>query len=81
MPIFVCGYAVFSQAWSHTVFTWLNVAATITHVVKLDVATIQGRLLFEGVFITLKHLACSYYSIIIISVELKSVQVNFTIVC
>ena len=32
----------------HTVFTWLNAAATITIVVKLDAATIQGRLLFEG---------------------------------
>ena len=49
------------QAWSqfshvqckkflqeHTVFTWLNAVATITHVVKLDAPTIQGRLLFEG---------------------------------
>ena len=34
--------------WQLTMFTWLNTAATITHVVKLDAATIQGRLLFEG---------------------------------
>ena len=33
-----------------TIFTWLNAAAstTITHVVKLDAATIQGQLLFDG---------------------------------
>ena len=30
----------------HTVFTWLNAIATITHVVKLDAATNEGRLLF-----------------------------------
>ena len=77
----MCGYAIFSQAQSHTIFTWLNAVATITPVVKLDAATIQGWLLFEGVFVTLKHLACGCYSIIIISVELKNVQVNLTIVC
>ena len=27
----------------HTVFTWLNTAATISHALKLDVATIQGN--------------------------------------
>ena len=32
----------------HTVFTWLNTAATISHALKLDVATIWGWLLFEG---------------------------------
>ena len=37
MLVIIVGY-------SYTVFIWLNTAATITHVVKLDVATIQGRL-------------------------------------
>ena len=32
----------------NTIFTWLNATATITHVVKLDTATIQGWLLFKG---------------------------------
>ena len=37
----------------HIIFTWLNAVATITHIVKLDVATIQGRLLFEsGIYYT-----------------------------
>ena len=31
-----------------TVFTWLNAAATIRHVLKIDAATIQRRPLFEG---------------------------------
>ena len=31
-----------------TIFTWLNTTATTTHVVKLDAATIQGKLLFKG---------------------------------
>ena len=35
------------------IFTWLNVVATISDVSKLDVATNQGRLLFEdGVYYT-----------------------------
>ena len=29
-------------------FTWVNAATTTTHVVRLDAAIIQGRLLFEG---------------------------------
>ena len=37
----------FSQQ-THTVFTWLNAAATIRHVLKIDAATIQRRPLFEG---------------------------------
>ena len=32
----------------NTVFTWLNAAATIRHVLKIDAATIQRRSLFEG---------------------------------
>ena len=32
-----------------TIFTWLNATATVTHIVKLDAATIQGQLIFEGV--------------------------------
>ena len=32
----------------NTVFTWLNTAATISYVLKLDAVTIQGRPLFEG---------------------------------
>ena len=31
-----------------TLFTCLNTAATINHVLKLDVAAIKGRPLFEG---------------------------------
>ena len=31
-----------------TVFTWLNTVVTIRHLCKMTVATIQGRLLFEG---------------------------------
>jgi len=32
---------------SNTVFTWLNAAATISLVTKIDAATIQGRLLLH----------------------------------
>ena len=32
----------------YTVFTWLNAAATISNVLKLEAVTIQGWLLFEG---------------------------------
>ena len=39
-----------------TVLTWLNATAAINHVLKFDVATIQGWLLFEGGLITFKHL-------------------------
>ena len=31
---------VHAVAIMYTIFTWLNAAATITHVIKLDVATI-----------------------------------------
>ena len=40
-----------------TVFTWLNAMATITHVVKLDVATIKGWLLFKGGIYYIGHVA------------------------
>ena len=43
---------------AYTVFTWLNTAATISYVLKLDATTIQD--------ITLKQLECGYYSVIII---------------
>ena len=33
---------------SHTVFTWLNAAATIVPLLNFDVATIQERPLIEG---------------------------------
>ena len=33
---------------SHTIFTWLNAAATISHLLNFTVATIQGRPLIEG---------------------------------
>ena len=33
---------------AYTVFTWLNAAATISYVLKLDAATIQGWPLFKG---------------------------------
>ena len=37
----------------YTVFTWLNAAATISYVLRLDTATIQGWPLFErGVYYT-----------------------------
>ena len=49
-----------------TVFTWLNAAASITNVVKLDAATIQGWLLFEGGVYYTKPSSMHYYSIIII---------------
>jgi len=39
----------------YTVFTWLNAAATISPVTKLDAATIQGRLLLEGGVYCTKH--------------------------
>ena len=32
----------------HTVFTWLNVVATICHVINFDAATIQGWPLIDG---------------------------------
>ena len=31
----------------HTIFTWLNATAIITHFVKLDAATIRGRRLLH----------------------------------
>lgn len=42
--------ALTTTAPLHTVFTWLNIAATIRHVLKFIVATIQGWHLL--------HLAC-----------------------
>ena len=46
-------YTYTFEFWSYLIaicitFTWLNAAATITHVVKLDVATVQRRLPFGG---------------------------------
>ena len=39
----------------YTVFTWLNAAATISPVTKIDAATIQGQLLLEGGAYCTKH--------------------------
>ena len=46
-----------SYACTHvaTVFTWLNAAAIINLVTKIDAATIQGRLLLEGGVYCTKH--------------------------
>ena len=41
-------YGSQSLAHMNTVFTWLNAAAFISLVQKIDAATIQGRLLFKG---------------------------------
>ena len=38
---------LFTRRSTDTVFTWLNAAATISPVTKIDAATIQGRLLIE----------------------------------
>ena len=38
-----------------TIFTWLNAAATISPVTKIDAATIQGQLLLEGGAYCTKH--------------------------
>ena len=32
----------------YTIFTWLNTTTTISYVLKLEAATIQGRPLFQG---------------------------------
>ena len=56
VTVILCPYSDF-QCYNHdimikhtrsTVFTWLNAAATIRHVLKIDAATIQRRPLFEG---------------------------------
>ena len=36
------------ESSSHTVFTWLNAAATIVPLLNFDVATIQEQPLIEG---------------------------------
>ena len=36
------GYVVYT-IYDNTVFTWLNAAATVSHVLKLDAATIRGQ--------------------------------------
>ena len=41
-------YNLHAHQNAHTVFTWLNAVATISHIVKLDVATIQGQQLFKS---------------------------------
>ena len=45
----------------HTIFTWLNTEATIIHIVKLDAATIQGWLLFEGSIYYTEASSVRYY--------------------
>ena len=38
----------FERVSKDTIFTWLSIVAIISHVLKLDAATNQGQLLFEG---------------------------------
>jgi len=59
----------------YTVFTWLNAAATISLVTKIDAATIQGRLLLEGSFYCTKH----YYMQLLL--KLTSNSKKFQVCC
>jgi len=67
-----CSITVY-QLLIYTVFTWLNAAATISLVTKIDAATFQGRLLLEGGFYCNKH----YYMRLLLKLtsNLKKFQV------
>ena len=65
-----CYKAIVYKTWAlalieSTVFTWLNAAAIISPVTKIDAATIQGRLLLEGGVYCTKH----YYMRLLLKFE------------
>ena len=77
-----CYKAIVYKTWAlalieSTVFTWLNAAAIISPVTKIDAATIQGRLLLEGGVYCTKH----YYMMLLLKLtsNLKKFQVCYAI--
>ena len=46
-----------------TKFTWLDAVASMSHVLNFDGLLFEGGHYLRGAFITLKHIACGYYSI------------------